>query len=279
PTKSTTTPSTHLSKIQRSTSQQPNELLNPPAFTYAPPLSIPSREPDQSYPSYLWKCGRAYLSFYKASVSNVRQTAALAKSLRSKSAGTSGSPTDILSRAEWQITLRSRNDMLRLPAFGIIFLVCGEWTPLLVMYITPAVPEACRIPRQVERVLAKSEQRRFERLRRIWLGSALCESSDALANVRVSDLDTLHLRKISARLDCHARVWDWLNLPPPGVLVKWSVGRRVEYLKRDDELIKRDGGWKELGEKEVHRACVERGIDVLGKKEGVLRGELGRWFG
>jgi hypothetical protein len=59
--------------------------------------------------------------------------------------------------------------MLRLPAFGLIFLVFGEWTPLLVMYITPLIPEPCRIPKQVMRSLSKTEAKRHDRQRRVGL--------------------------------------------------------------------------------------------------------------
>ena len=84
---------------------------------------------------------------------------------------------------------------------------------------------------------------------------------------------------LSARLDAHSWVWDKLFLTPPRPLLRWDVGKRLAYLKKDDGLIERDGGWQGLGAVEVRRACKERGIDVLEKSEGELRKGLAGWFG
>ncbi|KAH7394263.1 hypothetical protein DE146DRAFT_661312 [Phaeosphaeria sp. MPI-PUGE-AT-0046c] len=264
------------------------EVLNPPSFTYAPDLTVPPRGRDQGFFSYIWKCGRSYLSFYKSGVSNVRQTSKLAKTLRSKRTA--------LTRAEWQIVQRSRRDILRLPAFGLIFLVFGEWTPLLVMYITPLIPEPCRIPSQVERDLKKREARRrerqnmplrlIERLRKRDIGKGRSSASPtvladmrALLHFKPREATHLDLLLASARLDCHGRMWDWIQAIPPRSLLVRNMERKFKYLRKDDEMIVRHGGWQALERREVERACVERGIDVLGKGEGELRRGLGAWFG
>ena len=109
--------------------------------------------------------------------------------------------------------------------------------------------------------------------------TATLDSSQAISSLKIGDLKSVDLLSASARFDCHARIWDWIKLSPPEALLKRSVGKRVGYLQKDDELIRRDGGWKGLGDKEVERACIERGIDVLGKEDKVLRQELGTWFG
>jgi hypothetical protein len=50
------------------------------------------------------------------------------------------------------------------------------------------------------------------------------------------------------------------------------------YLTQDDKLIRRDGGAQALDKQELQRACVERGIDVLGKSEAEQRKSLGQWY-
>ncbi|KAF1956540.1 hypothetical protein CC80DRAFT_378411, partial [Byssothecium circinans] len=272
--------------------------LNPPDHTYAPDLTIPAKKPGQNSFKYLFQCGKLYLAFYKKGIKNVTSTAKLARKLRAKAARDEArravtTSLGILTRAEWQIVRRSRRDMLRLPGFAVLVLVLGEWMPLIALYITGLIPEACRIPRQVERTLRKLEARRHAREERLAIDAARLVSRDRkpgatapavirAAGVRPEDvekLDLYTLMRLSTTLDAHSRVWDWVFLTPPKSVLRWAVRRRLEYLRRDDELIKRDGGVQALGEREVRRACVERGIRVLGRGEREMRAALGEWLG
>ncbi|CAI6338966.1 unnamed protein product [Periconia digitata] len=291
--------------------------LNPPEDTYAPELTIPSKQPGQNSFKYLFQCGKLYIQFYKKGIANVRSTSKLAKSLRKKqkqqqqqqssrmtsstdAQGGRGNDTGVLTRAEWQITRRSRTDMLRLPPFAVLVLILGEWMPLVALYLTPIIPEPCRIPRQVERMLRKSEERRTERLRRIGLEAARLVARDrrpgtpstsstprspddvlrasGVRATNVDDMDLYTLLSLSARLDLHGWTWDRLFVTPPKSWLKRLVGKRLEYLKTDDALIVRDGGYQVLGELELRRACYERGMIVLGVKEYLLRRALADWF-
>ncbi|KAH7085924.1 hypothetical protein BKA63DRAFT_500763 [Paraphoma chrysanthemicola] len=270
------------------------ERLNPPPFTYAPDLTVPARRADQGFLSYIWKAGRSYLSFYKSGVSNVRQTSKLARELRDRATKAGKEQHEVLSRAEWQVVLRSRKDMLRLPAFGAIFLVFGEWTPLLVMYITPLIPEACRIPSQVQRDLAKTEKTRHERQRRAAVDAMRLLARDkptgstnftpqtysaaAIGRADALKMPLYDLVLTSARFNCHSKLWDWAFVTPPKFLLQRNVRKKFTYLAKDDAAIERDGGCAGLEKREVERACIERGVDVVGKKEEELRRVLGAWF-
>jgi hypothetical protein len=119
------------------TTLRAKENLNPPSFTYAPEISVPARKADQNVVKWLWKAGRAYLTFYKQGISHVRQTSKHAKTLRQKAQqppNTNKDISDVLTRADWQIVRRSKSDTMRLPAFGILVLALGEWLPLVVMW-------------------------------------------------------------------------------------------------------------------------------------------------
>lgn len=297
------------------------DKLNPPSFTYAPALSVPDRRDGQNYASYLFSCGKAYLSFYKTGIGHTRQTLKFAKAIRARLAGqgkgisidTAGA--GILSRSEWQVLRRSRRDLLRLPVMGFLVLALGEWLPLVVIYLTPVIPEQCRIPAQVERVLKKKEATRRDRLERIAThalrlqtldrnprtdadGIRLAAAAEGLLDPRSKvgkeggmamaqaiippeascDLSLFHLLLLSARLDCHPRVLDKLWVRPPKWFLQRNVGNKLKYLTKDDELIRRDGGSQRLGRMELQRACVERGIDVLGKSEAEQRKMLAQWY-
>jgi hypothetical protein len=182
---------------------------------------------------------------------------------------------------------------------AVLLIVFGEWLPLIALWLTPVIPEPCRIPKQVTKALAGIENRRRERERRIAMdaarlmhsqrkpGAALLEQVQGkeskplplLQPEDVKSMDTLGLLKASSKLDTHSRVWDWLFVTPPQGLLRWGLERRLRYLREDDLLIQRDGGWQGLGEKELRRACVERGIDVLDRSEGELRRAALEWFG
>lgn len=317
PAKTSATPTTRAVVKTNKAPQIPvvkaKENLNPPGITYAPELTVPARGHDQGFLSYIWKCGRSYLSFYKTGVSNVRATSKLARSLRAK-AGPTGTVdySAVLTRAEWQVVRRSRKDMLRLPAFGLIFLVFGEWTPLLVMYITPLIPEPCRIPSQVQRDLAKEENRRKDRMRNLNPAKVMrlvakeppepgksltytakevqdmkkadpstriISGAESMRHITASELSHFNAYLFATQYNAYARFWDWVNVTPPKRLLQHNLKKKLEYLKKDDELIQRDGGWMALEKREVERACRERGLDVLGKKEEELRKTLAVWYG
>jgi hypothetical protein len=213
---------------------------------------------------------------------------------RQKEAGP-GEKDTILTRAEWQIVRRSKADLLRLPPFAVILLVFGEWTPLLVLWLTPIVPEACRIPSQTRKSLKTLESRRREREQTIATQAAQLIHRDRRPGVGQSttqieiysgcpkqeDIDRYSLYEllyVSTRLDAHSWLWEYYMTPPKAIL-RWGMKRKLEYLNKDDELILRDGGFQELSREETHRACIERGIYALDKSDHELKKRLAEWFG
>ncbi|OCL04869.1 hypothetical protein AOQ84DRAFT_356217 [Glonium stellatum] len=294
----------------------PSTRVNPPESTHAPPLNVPKRSADQGIASYLLQCGKAYTAFYKEGVRRVWENHKLARQASSKLRNVARNPKGVarlsnvttstgvvslppLSRAEWQVMRRSRRDILRLPGFGLLVLLLGEWIPLIALWITPVVPIPCRIPPQVRKELEGLERRRQERIRKLRAVHALPETppqersnntphtptqsaarkvSDS-ATCDIKHLDALTLQKLSAQLSAHSAIWDLLNLNPPTSLLRWKVGRRLQYLDIDDAMIRRDGGVKALNVEEIRLACIERGFDTLGKTEIELRRSLAEWFG
>jgi hypothetical protein len=130
----------------------------------------PSPGPDGSVPiqeraSYLFRLGKAYLAFYKTGLkntwSNYKQSVEIRGRLNcslSKAAMYGGQPeardlkTKVpqISRKEYQLVLRSRHDIQKLIPFALIFAICGEFTPLVIVLLgSSVVPYTCRIPKQV----------------------------------------------------------------------------------------------------------------------------------
>jgi hypothetical protein len=230
----------------------------------------------------------------------VRSSSKLAKTLRAKVAASPNAKdaTAVLTRAEWQLTRRTRADMLRLPAFALVFLVLGEWTPLIALYLTPVIPEPCRVPAQLERMQRKAEARRAERLRRVGHDAArlVARSGEGELGVDIQRFNAQQARKVrdalaaptprvslfellllSARFDAHPGLLDRLFITPPRALLVRGLRKKMGYLVTDDEMVARDGGWGGLRREEVVRACFERGVDVKGRSEAELRKVLAVW--
>ncbi|CAA9962076.1 LETM1 domain containing protein [Pyrenophora teres f. maculata] len=293
------------SKPTTATTVRASERLNPPHFTYAPEITVPARNPDQNIVKWIWRAGRAYVTFYKTGISHVRQTYKLAKTLRKKAAQSPNKDiTEVLTRAEWQIVRRSKADVLRLPPFGFLVLALGEWLPLIVMYITPLVPEACRIPQQIQRSLRKMEDKRQDRLYRISINATRLmlkdrqpvgsiqghepskppknDTAGIVVTSSIKNWDELSLYELSlvaAQQDCYPALFDWVPFTPPKWLLVRNVKKKMDYLSTDQKLIERDGGWAALSKEEIQRACVERGLPVVGKREDELRKALATKWG
>ncbi|KFY25900.1 hypothetical protein V493_04378, partial [Pseudogymnoascus sp. VKM F-4281 (FW-2241)] len=240
------------------------------------PLIIPPKNPDQSFFRTLFNQGKGYLTFYKtgakAILTNLSLSRAPQELVDKKYDGAvyEAVRDREFSRADYQLLLRSWHDIKRLPVFGLIFIVCGEFTPLVVLAVSRVVPYTCRVPRQIESDREKVEARRKTSFRNL-----------TAAFVPGKELEREQLLHISWSLGLSSKMWDYIGgtLPgPPSALLKGRVATRVEYLQTDDRLIRRDGVLSDLEAEEVAIACSERGIDVVGRSEEYMREMLGKWM-
>jgi hypothetical protein len=238
---------------------------------------VPLRELYDSAPSYYFQLGKSYIKFYK---DGFKATWSNRKLLRDKLARTP--PDDrpsvfqpykvprTFNRADWVLFWRVKHDMIRLPFFGLMLLVIGEFTALVVLYVDGVVPYPCRIPRQIFKALERAENRRktsFDELdARFPHGLLSPNFTPSIARAHV-------LRS----LDLSGSIWDKLGFMPPGM---WQIkGRlRMAFLEGDDKNILEDGGPMGMEHEEIRIACAERGINVLGKGETELRSWLGDWL-
>lgn len=157
--------------------------------------------------------------------------------------------------------------------FALVLLVCGEFTPLVVIALTSIVPWTCRIPKQIQSDRAKLEERRRISFRN--LTAKFPEKGG------IEALNRMQLLHISWSLGLSSSAWDYLGGQLPGLptgVLRRKVKRRVEYLEMDDRLIGRAGGVKDMDVEEVRMALVERGLDVLGRQEKGLKGDLNAWL-
>ncbi|KAH8661460.1 hypothetical protein BGZ60DRAFT_380939 [Tricladium varicosporioides] len=279
-TSTSTTPS-------KSTTPSPlRSSLNGPLSTLPAPLVLPIRSEFSSTFKYLFKLGSTYGSFYKTGALNIftnfRSSQPIQNSIDSqyKSSKVAAVKAGALSRADFQLLHRSWHDIKRLPIFGLVFIICGEFTPLVVIALSNIVPWTCRIPRQIN-----SDRQKLEDRRRISFRN-LTTTPPMVSDIK--GLERQQLIHISWSLGLSSSVWDWLGGQYPGLpnaVLRRRVRRHVEYLEMDDALLMGRKGnqkgmerLKELDVEEVRMALVERGMDVLGKSEKVLRGDLEAWL-
>jgi hypothetical protein len=148
-------------------------------------------------------------------------------------------------------------------------MICGEFTPVVVIALSGVVPWTCRIPKQIESDRRKLEKRRSISFREL--------TSEPPTQAGAENLGRAQLLHISRSLGLSSGLWDWIGGLPTGLLRR-KVGRRVEYLELDDDLIRKAGGVNDMASEEVKMALVERGVDVLGKGDALLKANLNAWL-
>jgi hypothetical protein len=253
---------------------------NPPSTTRPPPLDLPTRKPETSTFSHLLATGKAYLTFYKTGLKHIYTNTRLVYALNSgpdAAAPTHATPTaGGRTRAQLLLLRRWRHDVRRLPLFALLLLVCGEFTPLAVLALPQLVPYTCRIPAQERRMWRAAEERR-------------ARSFADLCNARASGQyveggrrppNRVEAGHIARRLGLVSPLWDRVGMGgwAPAFMTRRRVAAHIGYLADDDALLLRAGGVPALESEEVRLACVDRGIDVLGRSDEELRRLLGQWL-
>ena len=183
-----------------------------------------------------------------------------------------------LTRADFQLIRRARNNVNKIPPFVLLWMICGEFTPLIVIFVSGLVPRTIWIPKQVQAARRKAEARRK---------LAHKDSSVNLVTpMRFEMIDSMLEPQRTNSLHFFARSRGlypaWWDRLPDNLIPMWLVVRRVKermnYLEIDDFAVERDGGIGRMEEEEVVWALEERGIDVLGKNEEQLRKKLKTWM-
>ncbi|ESZ95452.1 hypothetical protein SBOR_4193 [Sclerotinia borealis F-4128] len=252
-----------------------------PPSTLPAPLNLPIREANQAFFfKYAFTLGKAYATFYKTGVKNIYHNFVASRHIQTlidekyQSSISSAAKAGGISRADFQLLTRNRHDVKRVPLFALVFMICGEFTPLVVLAISSVVPWTCRIPKQINADRLKLEERRKTSFRNLTMKTPV-------AGTGVQGLQRMQLLHISWSLGLSSSMWDYIGGRFPGLpngILKRKVARRVEYLELDDRLIKKDGGVKAMEEEELKMACVERGIDVMGRDVHMLRMQMNAWL-
>lgn len=289
-------------KIDRDlSSTQPAPLGTPPALKRTD--YDDGKIPFSDRAKRLFRVGKAYLQFYKTGLKNIWRNYNEMKAIRtrlgtvdiddlikygtsrdlsattgredqdqrlkqSESGEGSGNAMPGLTRREYQLVLRTRHDLFKLIPFSLIFAVCGEFTPLVILATGSAVvPYPCRIPQQ--------EQNDF--LRPAKIQPAVQTALDRLTGPTPTPSGTIHSPESDLK-------WDWrqeyihahrlhLNpfLTPVSFLgLLWHklyalprLRRHCSHILCDTILIQREGGFAQLPPREVFMWSLNYGLHSL----------------
>lgn len=246
-----------------------SSTLNPPASTRPPPLNIPTRDPEASLFSYLFSVGKTYYAFYRAGLKAINTNRKLLNEVSNHldapaslkdSADTKVRPT----RAAILLRERTRHDLSRLPVFGLILLVFGEFTPLVVLTFPKLTPYTCRIPKQIEKLRSNAQERREASIRNIRHAT------------ETSALEKLAPGHIVRSLDLASSIWDKAGVDHPFASAK--AARAINRIVADDVMIRDGGGVNALEPDEVVLACEDRAFDVKSADVETLRNKLTKWI-
>ncbi|KAI1654387.1 hypothetical protein F4813DRAFT_207383 [Daldinia decipiens] len=241
--------------------------LNPPASTRPPPLDTPTRDPSSSIFIYFYRLGKAYMTFYKAGLRAIFTNRKLLS--QSPTASTPSPPipgsTSFPTRSDVLLRRRVRHDLSRLPIFGVLLIVCGELTPLVVLLFPRLTPLTCRIPKQADALRRISEARRGASFRALRYRPDPLKGDEPASNGH-----------ICRSLGLTSSLWDKIGLDGP--FAASLAQRAIARIAADDAMLREGGGVKALVDEEVALACEDRGINALQKPADELRSLLEEWL-
>ncbi|KAK4192198.1 hypothetical protein QBC35DRAFT_243231 [Podospora australis] len=243
----------------------PTTRANPPHTTRPPPLDLPIRQPDTSTIKHWFNTGKAYMTFYKTGLKNIFVNRRLVHGTPSSPSEAALLPQGGDSRAYSQLYLRYKHDIRLLPLFGLLLLVCEEFTPLVILLVPRIAPYTCRLPKQVDLLLRQDEQART-RLR---------------SKSHISSLGEFHPGSENRWRTTQGRILGVLpqRIPLPKFIVTPIVERRMAYIRHEDQLLVSAGGADALNEEELRLACSFRGINILHRgTEQEIRDVLRKWL-
>ena len=258
----------------------PEEAVNPPASSRPPPLELPASDPTVPFYKYYFRLGRGYVGFYKAGFKQIIANAKIGRRLpRSPPQSIDEALREgTVTRGQYHLLLRTKSDISRIPLFALVFLICGEFTPLLVPFLSPIVPKTLWLPSQWEKARRKAALRRQRYIcleggsvapnaRRASSTSSPVRPSGVEAALGVSNYNT------GITLNAWPRWWDsWLVQRMPASYLIQRIDSKTSELLLDDFAICRDGGVSAMVDEEIMMALDARGYDIIGKEMTELRG-------
>lgn len=300
----------NLVGISSNIEPEADTLNSPKTLPYE--LQIPPKDPSKSGFSRLTAIGKEYLKLYKTGIINVwknrKESNAILKRLSAKNTDelissilekqsidrikrniqqTQNPESDDntvkiqspgegnLTRAEYQLLLRTPMDFLKLPLFTLTFCIFAEVTPLLVIIVPTIVPSTCTIPRQQKKDVSNNNKN-INAMKALFQAPENADSLPKFLSRSAFNLSTTELAAGVKALNLYS------SLIPMALVSKASMQQRLQNhiarIKCDDVLIGWNGGVWNLSTAELLRACHARAIATEGLSTEELRVNLFSWI-
>ncbi|EJD52705.1 hypothetical protein AURDEDRAFT_142579 [Auricularia subglabra TFB-10046 SS5] len=237
-------------------------------FASAERLGIITPPPvDASRLKKFWHRGKELVKFYFRGAKLIVMNANTARALKKRVCA--GGPP--LTRAEWQLTRTSIDDIKRLVPFVLVLLLLEEALPLLVIYVPSLLPSTCVLPSQRHRMDLKRVQKQLQALEdgRDHLRRSAAESA--------LSIQTLDAKSISTLCGLFS-----LSRFGPNVLLRHRLQLHLHYLAEDDRLLAKEfiltKSLAHLNEEQLQHAVAERGLIPKGMTAAQLRVKLESWI-
>lgn len=243
----------------------------------------------------LFAKGKSLVSFYKSGITNIWHNRQLSKELRQKSGASSAlelaqnisenahllaieaehgkkqqkrvvrassqpSRMPPVTRADFLTLLRTERDIKKLPFFAVVFALCFECTPLVLMVFPGIAPSTC----WSQRYITKLRNKYTTNLAELHKQGEKLNGSESVFRLNSSQLqqlaDTLGLVK-------HAKIY-------PTSMLRSRVQQHLTMVRADDYFLRENYDKLEsLDSEELHRALAARALPMDG---GVAA--LKRWL-
>lgn len=261
------------------------ESTRPPSF------EAPRRLASDTLLSYLLKTGKTYWAFYKTGLKNLLANrkdmkeiqawihpfslpaAARYGGLMHKTKQDNDVPIPYITHRDFQLYHRTRADLRKLIPFGLLLLICGEFTPIaLVVLGRRAVPKVCYLPGQQREEIDDAVDR-F----RLWKTEM---AKLTAGNTPEHPAHQLDFTPKTGRLEHPWRrdllfaymvgLTNFYRLPFPitrglywHFILNGRITRYLENIFCDTILIRREGGFEAMSPQDVYEYAKNYGLLTL----------------
>lgn len=232
--------------------------------TRPPPLTLPEPPHPHAWPhkgnwdpkrwdfKYLFSLGKAYAAFYwkgvKQLYSNFKVMHRINRNLHGTfpdAAARYAAVPEKISYNDYEMMARTKRDMRKSIPFLLVFAICGEFTPLVIVALgSRVVPGTCVIPKQTLQDRKKTLERDETYMQEV---ARMLRKSDGSFERIASDRRTLvELHNLIAY---QAGLTPFKTLPPIIGGLYWHFRTQKNLARHCDEilsaaaLVQREGGW------------------------------------
>ncbi|KAF9212574.1 hypothetical protein BGZ59_006576 [Podila verticillata] len=188
-----------------------------------------------------------------------------------------------LTRREFQLIHKTDIDVKRMIPFGLVFLLATEYIPLIIIFAPQLIPTTCVTPSQLEGRRKKIHEKRSVMTEKLIRLNRREITKESLANynsfMTISKkygeafdyemIDREHLSSFCKFMG--------LNGFGPKFMLKKRLGKHMDYIRNDDELLQQEG-IDGLSFSELQLANEERGMRSLEVSKEHLEKSLAYWL-